>query len=830
MKIILKYLLNNLKERKTRTAVMLLSVVLATTLLFVSLAIGDSYSSAQKKMAKGIAGTAAISVSALPDANGEMGRISEEAIPKLASIKYKVGILQTPGLYNEDGYFENFDIIAADLNKLSQINKPRLMDGGELHDFTGYQVVLPEKFTFKYGTQAGDNVKLRIGGSSFEFHVAAIAAYDTVFLRQTRGFNALIPKATLEKILNTQNGYSEILIEPSVGVDTDTLESELSDSLPSESYRVKKVVNEKQVEADAREKSMPFFLISFFALTMSVFIIYSSYKVITIERLPVIGTFRSIGATEKAVTKILMIESLLYGIFGGLLGIPLGFAVLKLMLGGLGESSWQGVEIPMVVSPLNIFLSCVAAIVVSLLSAYIPVKRASKLPVKDVVLGMAEEENISNSAKSGFGMILLALSIILPRIAGGQMLILAGGFSLLGLIIATIVVIPYIMTGLSSLLERVYGIVLGNEGRLAARNMKWNKNINQNITLLFISISAIIAISVVGSFVNTYIGDVFKGADLDGFADANMDKVFVREVKNIEGMKAVLPVYVLNGNILADGQSLGRVEAVEDLSLYNSMLAIKYDSENIRNDIETSFSNARNILLSSDSIRRQGIKVGDTVSLSFSGAEYEYHVIGSYKSRASSAAAIIPSACGVNDFRATDYGFLAFQAVDPDAAMIQIRDLFGNKTNWSRTVKEFNADALGVVGAFLEPLRKLTYFILLLAAIGIINNLLINYIQKRHSIAMYKSVGLSNKQNIKITLIEGFSSGLIGAIFGIAVAYLEIKTIFLVAGPRISMEPELEASVFIMAGAMGIVITLIGSIVPILKGSQMKIVEEIKFE
>ena len=33
-----------------------------------------------------------------------------------------------------------------------------------------------------------------------------------------------------------------------------------------------------------------------------------------------------------------------------------------------------------------------------------------------------------------------------------------------------------------------------------------------------------------------------------------------------------------------------------------------------------------------------------------------------------------------------------------------------------------------------------------------------------------------------------------------------------------------------MAGLAGIMITLIGSVVPILKGSKMKLVEEIKFE
>lgn len=67
MKIILKYIVNNIRERMLRTAVMLLSIVLSTTLLFVSLSIGDSYASAQRKMAIGFAGTATLSVSAKPD-------------------------------------------------------------------------------------------------------------------------------------------------------------------------------------------------------------------------------------------------------------------------------------------------------------------------------------------------------------------------------------------------------------------------------------------------------------------------------------------------------------------------------------------------------------------------------------------------------------------------------------------------------------------------------------------------------------------------------------------------------------------------------------------
>ena len=145
-------------------------------------------------------------------------------------------------------------------------------------------------------------------------------------------------------------------------------------------------------------------------------------------------------------------------------------------------------------------------------------------------------------------------------------------------------------------------------------------------------------------------------------------------------------------------------------------------------------------------------------------------------------------------------------------------------------MEEFNTDALSTVGAFVQPMHSMTWFILLLATVGVINNLLINYLQKRRSIAMYKSVGLSNHQNTKMTLIEGFSAGLIGVVIAIFVSYMEIQTIFLVAGPKISTVPELDVVTFLAAGGMGILVTLLGSVVPIFKSRSMKLVEEIKFE
>ena len=112
---------------------MLLSIVLSTVLLFVSFSIGLSYESAQRKMAKGMYGTATISVQSK---NSDI-LTNLEDIPDLNAIKSKVGVLESSAIYNKGVYYEEFSLISADLSQLNKINKPRLENGDSITDFSG---------------------------------------------------------------------------------------------------------------------------------------------------------------------------------------------------------------------------------------------------------------------------------------------------------------------------------------------------------------------------------------------------------------------------------------------------------------------------------------------------------------------------------------------------------------------------------------------------------------------------------------------------------------------------------------------------------------------
>ena len=207
----------------------------------------------------------------------------------------------------------------------------------------------------------------------------------------------------------------------------------------------------------------------------------------------------------------------------------------------------------------------------------------------------------------------------------------------------------------------------------------------------------------------TYISDVFHGAELQGFADGHMMPEFVEQVKEMDGAEKVLPLYVFKNNIQGNSEPISRLEGTDNLEWYNSMFALHYTDSPMSEQAALSFaSGERAVIINEDCIKRGGFSIGDTITLSNGTSGNSYVVAGSFKSRATDVEAVIPSMYAVSDFGACDYDLLAYTAADPDAIMVQIRALFGETSNWSRTVEEFNNDALATVGAFLQPMHSMT--------------------------------------------------------------------------------------------------------------------------
>jgi len=101
------------------------------------------------------------------------------------------------------------------------------------------------------------------------------------------------------------------------------------------------------------------------------------------ERTNEIGIMKALGATKRQILTVYLAESAILGLVGGIIGIILGIGVSRTAFLFLREAS--GLPLEVSVSPQIIVLSLVSAVLLGLLSGYLPARKAANLePVEAI--------------------------------------------------------------------------------------------------------------------------------------------------------------------------------------------------------------------------------------------------------------------------------------------------------------------------------------------------------------------------------------------------------------------------------------------------------------
>jgi putative ABC transport system permease protein len=186
-----------------------------------------------------------------------------------------------------------------------------------------------------------DMVELELQGERRRFRVAGIAQPTGVF---QIGFDTndtiVVPLEYLASLYSMRGKVSQVYVRTRADSDIPSVMAELRTLYPR--YMVRVAIDPVEQEQFASYIKTPLLLMSIMVLLMSVFIVYNTFKVITVERLPVIGTFRSIGAARKTTDVVRILESLVYGVFSGIAGCFLGTGILAVMTNLMAYNPWAG--------------------------------------------------------------------------------------------------------------------------------------------------------------------------------------------------------------------------------------------------------------------------------------------------------------------------------------------------------------------------------------------------------------------------------------------------------------------------------------------------------
>ncbi len=192
-------------------------------------------------------------------------------------------------------------------------------------------------------------------------------------------------------------GTVEYLVIARPGMEPDTLAATLAQRLPPET----EVITATALAAQRLDgltggvDVIRYLLLGFgsIAVLVGAMIIGNIFGIVVAQRRRQLGLLRAIGATRPQVRRALLVEAVVVGVLGALLGIGLGIAIAA-----VGTAISGSLSAGLTVRPLPLLLAAAAGVAVTLVSALAPAHRAMVVSPLDALRPVAD---VTTTRRSG---------------------------------------------------------------------------------------------------------------------------------------------------------------------------------------------------------------------------------------------------------------------------------------------------------------------------------------------------------------------------------------------------------------------------------------------
>lgn len=234
-----------------------------------------------------------------------------------------------------------------------------------------------------HGIEVGDRVDLATAAGDFDLRVIGVADNQ-----QEDGLVLFVPLATARAALDQSSGVRSYWIRAD-SRDADTVDrtaSALEDRLGALGYEVGSEIRylgeRDEVEAN-RTITTTIALLGFVIVAMSMVGLANAITTNVFERTREVGILRCIGARARDVRRIFTTEGLALAAAGWLVGIPLGYVLMRALVRLVWEVA--DVRLPAVYPPTHLLVALIGTVVLALVVQWLPVRRAVRLKAGDAL-------------------------------------------------------------------------------------------------------------------------------------------------------------------------------------------------------------------------------------------------------------------------------------------------------------------------------------------------------------------------------------------------------------------------------------------------------------
>ena len=651
-----------------------------------------------------------------------------------------------------------------------------------------------------------------------------------------------------QKLLGRAGVFTHISVTAASGVDDAQLKRNVAAALGDQgAYKL-----QTQKEAAASNKDsmgsfldvMKYAMLGFagIAFLVGIFLIVNTFSMLVAQRTREIGLMRAIGSSRKQVNRSVLVEAVLLGVVGSVFGVGAGVGLavgLMKLMGSMGmELSTQDLTVAWTTPVTGLLLG----IVVTVLAAYIPARRAGKVsPMAALRDSGTPADARSGRVRAGIGLVLTAAGAAALVVtaqadkAGEGSLYLGLGvvLTLLGFIVVGPLLAGVVVRVLGAVVLRLFGPV----GRLAERNALRNpRRTGATGAALMIGLALVACLSVVGSsMVASASQQVDRTVGADFLMQSDAGQLIVPEaakaMESVPGLDHVTRYKSVSAKLTApDGRTENTELAATDPSYRKDLLRTT-----VSGDLAKAYG--KDAMSVGDAYAaKHGIKVGDEITVAFRAG----------------ATAKLKVAAITSDDTAIDKGAM-YTNISTVAAYVSAHDMPGNVIMFASaqdgkekqayaalkrsvaaypqyTVQnqtDFKQELQDQVGQLLNIVYGLLALAIIVAVLGVVNTLALSVVERTREIGLMRAIGLSRRQLRRMIRLESVVIALFGALLGLGLGMgwgTSAQKLLALEGMKVLEIPwPMIAAVFVGSAFVG----LFAALVPAFRAGRMNVLNAI---
>ncbi len=831
----------SLRARPLRTILSGLGVALGVAVLFAGLATNAGIEASVRTTVRDLVGTADLRVAAFSETGlsaTTIGAIAGTPGVAVAAPALERRTYVAPALATDAALPPPVTVLGIDPTVDGRLHPLVLVAGSPLQQPDEHSALITERLASQDGLALGTSLMMQGAGEPIAFRVIGIIAGDGP-LTGAFGRTVVVPLQTAQTVFASP-GVTRVDIGLTAGTDPATVSKALESRLVSEPYVLS---SPQDLAASLRASTTDFqattTLIAAIALFAGALLIFNTLSMTVTERIRDVGLLRAAGASRGQVMSFMLTQALALGLVGSLVGLILGGLLALATVAFMRTIGSVTLDRPAL--PLDaVAVALLVGIGVTLAAALEPARRASRIQPVEALKARLDLPATRGARLRWLAAVFVVIALVgvvaRPRAAGDAGIVQA--LVVYAVLLVATLLIPFILPAIARIAGAPFSLVLRLEERLARASVVRDRS-RTALTLgaLTIGLAMIVALGGVGQHARAeaadWIADVIPGElVLTSIRPIAADESIPDQIQAaVPGIARISPIAtfdvavagtrtdaaaVVGADMAADGRlrfvSGDRAAALAALDAGGATILPVALSDRLHVAV------GQSVAVPTTDGGRLELKVVGTVERSIPGKTGEAMLIGwsDATTKLGVVGADVFALRFAADAPATSHAALQAQA---DDAALQVVPL--------DRIEGAISDALGRIFGLFDALAAVA---VLIAALGIVNTLTINVIERVREIGILRAAGMTRRQVWRSVVVEAGILGLAGAILGIVLGLVIGALMVVLAGGRVDVATGIPWSIIGLALVLGVVVAMLAAAYPARIASRLSIVRAVQYE